>query len=44
MNLTAIIAIYRFEMKRFFRTVVQSLICPGMATALYFIVFGTATG
>ena len=44
MNLTAIVAIYRFEMKRFFRTMVQSLISPVISTALYFIVFGTAIG
>lgn len=44
MNLTAIAAIYRFEMKRFFRTLVQSLISPVISTALYFIVFGTAIG
>src|SRR3954447_629098 len=37
-------AIYRFEMARFMRTVVQSLVTPVISTALYFIVFGSAIG
>ncbi|SEN34256.1 ABC-2 type transport system permease protein [Loktanella fryxellensis] len=44
MNLTAIKAIYRFEMARFFRTLTQSLISPVLSTSLYFVVFGTAIG
>ena len=43
-NARGVWAIYRFEMKRFFRTVVQSLISPVISTALYFIVFGSAIG
>jgi ABC-2 type transport system permease protein len=37
-------AIYRFEMARFMRTLVQSLVTPVISTALYFIVFGSAIG
>ncbi|HET9934494.1 MAG TPA: hypothetical protein VFQ35_27510, partial [Polyangiaceae bacterium] len=37
-------AIYRFEMARFGRTLVQSVITPVMTTSLYFIVFGSAIG
>lgn len=44
MNLHGIRAIYGFEMKRFWRTVMQSLLAPVMSTSLYFIVFGTAIG
>jgi ABC-2 type transport system permease protein len=44
MNLTAIVAIYRFEMARTFRTIAQSIISPVLSTSLYFIVFGTAIG
>ena len=44
MNLYAIIAIYRFEMARTFRTLVQSIISPVISTILYFIVFGAAVG
>ena len=44
MNLTAIKSIYRFEMARFFRTIMQSLLSPVMSTSLYFVVFGTAIG
>lgn len=44
MNLVAIAAIYRSEMGRFFRTLVQSLISPVISTSLYFVVFGTAIG
>ena len=44
MNLYAIIAIYRFEMARTFRTLVQSIISPVISTVLYFIVFGAAIG
>jgi ABC-2 type transport system permease protein len=44
MNLPAIKAIYRFEMARTFRTVVQSIASPVLSTSLYFIVFGSAIG
>lgn len=44
MNPQAILAIYRFEMARMGRTLVQSLISPVISTALYFIVFGAAIG
>lgn len=44
MNLHAIRAIYGFEMARFFRTIMQSLLAPVVSTALYFIVFGSAIG
>jgi len=44
MNLFAIQAIYRFEMARTFRTIVQSIAAPVLTTSLYFIVFGAAIG
>ena len=44
MNLHAIRAIYRFEMARTFRTVVQSIVSPVLSTSLYFVVFGSAIG
>ena len=44
MNIYAIKAIYRFEMARTFRTVVQSIASPVLSTSLYFIVFGSAIG
>ncbi|MEM8803042.1 MAG: ABC transporter permease [Pseudomonadota bacterium] len=44
MNLTAIKAIYLFEMARFFRTLAQSFVSPVISTALYFVVFGSAIG
>ncbi len=44
MNVHAIKAIYRFEMARTFRTVVQSIVSPVLSTSLYFIVFGSAIG
>ncbi len=37
-------AIYRFEMARALRTVVQSLVTPVITTSLYFVVFGAAIG
>jgi ABC-2 type transport system permease protein len=37
-------AIYRFEMARFFRTLLQSLLTPVITTSLYFVVFGAAIG
>jgi ABC-2 type transport system permease protein len=44
MNVHAIAAIYRFEMARTFRTIVQSILAPVITTSLYFIVFGAAIG
>ena len=44
MNAYAIVSIYRFEMARWFRTLVQSLLSPVISTSLYFIVFGAAIG
>jgi len=44
MNPFAIQAIYRFEMARTFRTIVQSIAAPVITTSLYFIVFGAAIG
>ena len=44
MNWAAIVAIYRFEMSRFWRTLTQSLISPIISTSLYFVVFGAAIG
>lgn len=44
MNLYGIRAIYRFEMARAFRTVMQSIAAPVLSTSLYFIVFGRAIG
>ena len=37
-------AIYRFEIARALRTLVQSLITPVITTSLYFVVFGAAIG
>jgi ABC-2 type transport system permease protein len=37
-------AIYKFEMARAMRTVVQSLVTPVITTSLYFVVFGAAIG
>ena len=44
MNLHAVRAIYRFEMARAWRTLMQSIISPVLSTSLYFIVFGAAIG
>src|ERR1700760_578498 len=44
MNLHAVKAIYRFEMARAGRTLMQSLISPVISTSLYFVVFGAAIG
>jgi ABC-2 type transport system permease protein len=43
-NLHAIRAIYKFEMARFWRTSLQSVISPIISTSLYFVVFGAAIG
>lgn len=44
MNIYGILAIFRFELRRFFNTVVQSLAAPVISTSLYFVVFGSAIG
>lgn len=44
MNWIAVVAIYRFEMARFFRTLMQSFLSPVLSTSLYFVVFGAAIG
>ncbi|MCX5513918.1 sugar ABC transporter permease [Kaistia algarum] len=44
MNFHAIAAIYRFEMARTQRTLLQSVIAPVVSTSLYFVVFGSAIG
>ncbi|MDQ2094738.1 ABC transporter permease [Rhodalgimonas zhirmunskyi] len=44
MNWHGILAIYRYEMARFFRTIIQGFISPVLSTSLYFVVFGTAIG
>jgi ABC-2 type transport system permease protein len=44
MNLLAVGAIYRFEMARTARTLLQSVASPVISTSLYFVVFGAAIG
>ncbi len=44
MNLHAVRAIYRFEMARTARTILQSVAAPVISTSLYFVVFGAAIG
>ncbi|MDJ1016479.1 MAG: ABC transporter permease [Paracoccaceae bacterium] len=44
MNWYGIIAIWRFEMARFFRSIIQSIVSPVVSTSLYFVVFGAAIG
>ncbi len=44
MNIEAVRAIYIFEMSRWKRTLMQSVISPVLSTSLYFIVFGAAIG
>lgn len=44
MNTRAIASIYRQEMARTFRTILQSILAPVISTSLYFIVFGAAIG
>jgi ABC-2 type transport system permease protein len=43
-NFTGALAIYKFEMHRFRRTLGQSLASPVISTCLYFVVFGSAIG
>ena len=44
MNYYGVLAIYRFEMSRTRRTLIQSIVAPVITTSLYFIVFGAAIG
>ena len=44
MNWRAILAIYKFEMARTIRTIMQSIVSPVLSTCLYFVVFGAAIG
>src|SRR5690349_23795174 len=44
MNIYAVRAIYKFEMARARRTIMQSIFSPVLSTSLYFIVFGAAIG
>ena len=44
MNIYAVRAIYRYEMARTGRTLLQSIISPVLSTSLYFVVFGAAIG
>ncbi len=44
MNWRGVAAIYKSEMVRTLRTIVQSVVSPVITTSLYFIVFGSAIG
>lgn len=44
MNRYSVSAIYRFEMARTRRTILQSIVSPVISTSLYFVVFGAAIG
>jgi ABC-2 type transport system permease protein len=44
MNWYAVHAIYKFEMARTWRTLLQSVVAPVISTSLYFVVFGAAIG
>ena len=44
MNAHGMKAIYKFEMARWLRTLMQSIASPVISTSLYFIVFGSAIG
>jgi ABC-2 type transport system permease protein len=44
MNVHGIAAIYKFELARTWRTLMQSIATPVISTSLYFIVFGSAIG
>jgi len=44
MNIGAVRAIYMFEMSRWGRTLLQSVVSPVISTSLYFVVFGAAIG
>jgi ABC-2 type transport system permease protein len=44
MNWRGVWAIYKFEMARTRRTLMQSIVSPVISTSLYFVVFGSAIG
>ncbi len=44
LNIYAVAAIYKFELARTWRTLMQSIASPVLSTSLYFIVFGSAIG
>jgi len=44
MNLRAVRAIYKFEMARTWRTILQSVVSPVFSTSIYFVMFGAAIG
>ena len=44
MNFYAIRTIYKFEMLRTWKTILQSIASPVVSTILYFVVFGAAIG
>lgn len=44
MNFEAVRTLYLFEMHRWQRTLLQSIVSPVVSTSLYFIVFGSAIG
>jgi ABC-2 type transport system permease protein len=44
MNLRAVWTLYRFEMTRMRRTLIQSVVSLVLSTSLYFVVFGAAIG
>ena len=44
MNLISVKTLYRAEMARSLRTILQSVVSPVLSTSLYFVVFGSAIG
>lgn len=44
MNVRGVLAIFKFEMARMWRTLGQSVASPVISTSLYFVVFGSAIG
>lgn len=44
MNMQAVKVIYKYEMLRTWKTLVQSIASPVISTSLYFVVFGAAIG
>ncbi len=44
MNLHAVKVIYKYEMLRTWKTLIQSIASPVISTSLYFVVFGAAIG
>ena len=44
MNFEAVRTLYLFEMHRWQRTLLQSIVSPVVSTSLYFIVFDSAIG